>query len=640
MSLTKVTYSMIAGGIVNANDYGFSSTATAADNYAALVAALASGASTVEVRIPGNYSLDNTTPIVLSTTGLTFTLAAGVNILPTVNTKMVFQITGVGITFQGGTITGDGTYPIDVANPTPDSPAGYYLAANTTAATAATYATGRPVSFIEINGYGLTQRQNAIVRNVTIVNPNCAGITLYYTVGSECFGNRITSNYSGSFVAGFFLTSLYSCAYVSVENNYLYGHVEGVLGGSTPSNTFNDYVIPTALSNTRHITISNNVIANQIDHGIYISNDADHTTVIGNNITNAISGSGHAIKAYGSCNVVGNTTSTQRAAFNGRNTHNSTITGNNFEVNVVSGVSSNNAVIYADCTAVVSEPLQNITISGNTCIVAGRSPNGIYLFANKSPVDGTQQIIKNITIAGNTISGNIGATSAEDPFSSGIKILQEAPTSGGNSYAENITISGNTINTIATGVYRMQFGVLLSGLVGYLGYDGVNISGNSFNNFYSTGINGNFKNSLISENIFKPIVAALGLKEVTNVDTPSGSNIYGTMLHTNDAGYYNLESESSIVNGADLNQYTDSNMTSNYTFLAARPYRNLVLSPTASRTVTISGSSGAYFQIGFIVTVHNYSAANNVDFGGVATVAPSTSKTFMCTGSNTFIQIY
>lgn len=640
MSLTKVTYSMIAGGSVNANDYGFLSTATASANATAIRAALASGASTVEVRIPGNYALDNTTPIVLSVTGLNFVLATGVNIVPSVNTMTVFQITGVNVTFDGGTITGDGTYPIDTANPAPASPAGYYLAANTTAATAGTYVTGRPVSFIEVNGYGLTQRQNAVVKNTTLVNPNCAGITLYYTVGSECLKNKITSTYSSVFVVGFFLVAMYSCAYVTIDNNYLYGHVEGFAGGSTPANNFNDWVVG-VFSDTRFITLSNNIIDNQIDHGIYMSNDANHTTVIGNTITNAVAGSGHAIKVYGSCNVVGNTASVQRACFNGRNIANSNITGNNFQTNVTSGVSSNNAVIYADCSGGVVAPLQNITITGNALYSAGRNPNGIYLFADKFS-DGTQQIIKNITISGNTISGNIGATIAEDPYSAGIKILQQTPTTGTKYYAENITISGNTIDTAATGTYLLQYGVMLSGIGGYLGFNGVTISDNLFSNFYSYGIYGNFKNSLISDNIFKPIIAAVGVKEITNVDTPSGTNIYGTMLNTNDAGFYNLETQTSVINGADLNQYTDSNMTANYAFLAARPYRNLVLFPTAARTVTIGAGSGVVFQVGFIVVVHNYASAggSNVDFAGVATVLPTTSKSFMCTGSNTFIQIY
>lgn len=625
---------------VSAEGFGFNSGATAANNSTYLRAAIASGAKLIEIKTPGNYALDNTTPIQLNVNGVTLRLAVGVNIVPSVNTMTVFQVTGSNVTFEGGTITGDGTFPVDVAHPGPASPAGYYLAANTTAVIPGNYSTGRTVSFIEINGYGLTERQNAVIRGVTMVNPNCSGIMLYYTVGSACCDNRITSSYVSVFTLGFFLVSLYSCAYCAIDNNYLYGHVEGFVGGSIPSNTFNDYVLATALSNTRHITISNNQVANQIDHGIYMSNDADHTTVLGNKISNVVSGSGHAIKMYGSGVVIGNVTSTQRAAFNGRNSNNLAITGNSFQTNVISGVSSNNSVIYADCTGYLNEPLENITISGNTLVVAGRSPNGIYLYADKSPVDGTQQVIKNVTITGNTISGNIGATIAEDPLSAGIKLLQQDPTTGAKFYGENITISGNVVSTNLTGSYVLQYGVLLSSIATYLGYDCASIYGNTFVGYTSVGVCGNFKNSLISDNVFKPITAALSIKETSNANTPSGSNSYGAAIMTNDAGWWNLETGTSEI--VWDRTYIDTNMIAGYSYLAARPYRHLVLFPTAARAITLVSGMGSVFQVGQIVTVHNYasSGGSNVDFASVAIVLPNTSKHFMCTGSNTFIQIW
>jgi parallel beta-helix repeat protein len=629
---TKINYNQIKGAVLNVADKGFLASASGAVNAAALTAAIATGDKNIVITIPGDYSVDNTTPIILNTNGLTFTLSAGVNILPSVNTMILFQITGVNVTFDGGTITGDGTYPIDAANPAPLSAAGYFMAATGNAN--GTYATGRPTSLIEVYGVGMAERQNAVIKNVTIVNPNCAGVMFYYAVGGGCFNCKMKSSYANVFVAGFYLVAMYSCAYVNIDGNLFDGHVEGFSGGSTPANTFNDYVVAAALSNTRHITISNNRIMNQIDHGIYMSNDADHTTVIGNNITNAVTGSGHAIKVFGSCTVVGNTASIQRHGFNGRNTINSIISGNNFQTNIVSGTSSNNAGIYIDCSAGTADPLQNITIAGNTLVAAGRSPNGIYLFSDKVTATGAQNIIKNITISGNTISGNIGATVAEDPYASGIKLMQVIPTSGSKYFGENITISGNTIRSDYTATYFMQYGIFLSGIAGYLGYDGVNINDNVFSNFVSAGIYGNYKNSFIANNIFKAVTAVLLIKEVANSDTPSGENFFGKFSCATalDSGWYNISSETGATQGIDRDY--NAALAGTYAYSGSRPYRHLVLIPTAPRAITTSNTAGVAWQIGHIVTVHN------INSGATVSVAANTSKTFMCTGSNTFIEIY
>lgn len=61
MTLTKVSYSMIAGSPANVIDFGASSSATASENTAAINAALASGASTVVIyNDGGTYLVDGT----------------------------------------------------------------------------------------------------------------------------------------------------------------------------------------------------------------------------------------------------------------------------------------------------------------------------------------------------------------------------------------------------------------------------------------------------------------------------------------------------------------------------------------------------------------------------------------------------
>ena len=58
MSLTKVSYSMIAGATINALDYGMSTTATAAQNKTALEAAIATIPSGGDIYIPtGVYNI-------------------------------------------------------------------------------------------------------------------------------------------------------------------------------------------------------------------------------------------------------------------------------------------------------------------------------------------------------------------------------------------------------------------------------------------------------------------------------------------------------------------------------------------------------------------------------------------------------
>jgi len=59
MSLTKVTYSMIDGPVANAADFGLSTSSSAAQNSAAIVAALASNAAIIQLPA-GNFDIANT----------------------------------------------------------------------------------------------------------------------------------------------------------------------------------------------------------------------------------------------------------------------------------------------------------------------------------------------------------------------------------------------------------------------------------------------------------------------------------------------------------------------------------------------------------------------------------------------------
>ena len=89
----------------------------------------------------------------------------------------------------------------------------------------------------------------------------------------------------------------------------------------------------------------------------------------------------------------------------------------------------------------------------------------------------------------------------------------------------------------------------------------------------------------------------------------------------------------------------NSSLGSDTTLNCIYPATDLVYNPTAARAITLDGVGSYYFPIGYKVTVHNVSAGFNLTFelvsgGGTSTITPQASKTFMCTGSNTFIEIY
>ena len=108
MSLTKASYSMISGAPINVVDYGFATTASAATNKAALLAAIAAGGEGSLIIIPnGTFEIDG--EIQLTTKGVTIQGAAS---------NYRYQIdsgfTGTELKFMSGTTGFDLTKRDDV----------------------------------------------------------------------------------------------------------------------------------------------------------------------------------------------------------------------------------------------------------------------------------------------------------------------------------------------------------------------------------------------------------------------------------------------------------------------------------------------------------------------------------------------
>ncbi len=608
---------------VFAEHFGFSTTATAAANATYITAAIASGAKLLEIKTPGNYSLDNTSPIILNVDDMDFRLAAGVNILPTVNTKTVFQITASNVTFEGGIITGDGTV-------------------NITGSTV-----GRPISFIEVyGGAAPTSQQNVKIKKVRMVNPNNAGILFYKSVGGTALENKISSNYTGVWVQGVWGICAYSSAYLFYRDNQIDGLVEGITAGADPGYSFNDFAGTTDF-NTRVVSILGNKITNFRDHGIYFSNQCLLTSVEHNVVTTDVVGSADAIKLTGSCNIVGNTTVSRRAAINGRSMYNSVIASNNFTTTITStGVSANDSIIYLEGYSGLAQNVDNITITGNLLKATGKIGSGIYVYgaqqvAGFGTTVGAQNLVTNLLISNNVFSGGIGGDPL-DGFPSGIKIFNDLNSVAASSlYGKNISITDNNMQLDPA----CSFGILLSG-IGTANFDGVNVHYNTIAGTNICAILIGAKNSLVTNNTIRPNVASIWMKESDQTNTPCGNNYFGKALGES-SKLTNL-----CILGTELSDYLpvkrfyNGNMIADLSLDPTNLYSNLILFPTASRNITIP-STTSKIPLGYIIQIHNLASAggSNLVFslsagGATVTILPNTHKSFMAISGNTFVEIW
>lgn len=600
-----------------AEDYGFLPSATGSANSSALATAIATGTKYLVVRTPGNFTLDNTSPVLLSTNDMKFELCNGVNILPTVNTSKVFYITGKNVTFEGGTITGDGNY------------------VNTGSST------GRPISFIEVyNGVSPVSVQNVIIRNVKMVNPNNMGITLYRTVGVLIEDCNFISAYADSYVDRASMVYVYSSASVLIDSNLMNGASHGIVGGGASAYSFDDFAGETDF-NTRDVFVSNNRVFNYIDHGIYFSNECNRISIQENSVSSTVSGSSSGIKLFGSGVVSGNIVTSLNGGFDGRCSNNLIFNNNRI---YVTGTGSSVSAFEIEGSGDWDINIENIVISDNLFVsgnVLGIT-KGIYIYGLKRVSDGSQNLLKNISISGNVFSGKIGGhTSGTE--NAVISMFQENHNTAASSvYGQNITIVNNTAycEPITGPNYNCKYFAILSAEAGHANFDNVVIKGNSAFNIVSHFGYLGIRNGIVTDNFVKPQTGNGAVIEVTKTDTPSGLNYFGT-IH---GGTWTVFAavDTSEIDSFEKRQYNGS-LGLDTTYLAYRPFRHLVLNPTDTRAITLVTAAGYVFPNGMLVTVHNLSSSKTLTFelspgGSTSTIAISSSKTFMCTGSNTFIE--
>jgi hypothetical protein len=617
VSLTKVSYSMIQGAPVNLADFGFSTSNTALGNRQAIENAIASGAKCVIAAASGDYNIDNATPIVVNSNDLEFQFARGVNFKPNTPTVTVFSVTGQNVLWNGGSFEGNGTY-------------------NNTGSS-----TGRSVSFIEVyNGPSPTAPQNVTIQNVVMVDPNNTGIQLWRTVGVTIQNCSIKSNYAGAFIAGIFGISVYSCANVTVQGNTVDGFIEGCVGGGENSYVFTDFTSVATSSNSRNVIFANNQINNFIDHGIYFSSNAEKIVCSDNSFTSFKVDAQHSIALFGTGNVVtGNVSTCTIGGFRGRAVNDSVISGNTFRQVTDGGAGVNSALIVLDAWTGSSIEMADLVISNNFLVAVGKTDYGIYLFSTNRVSDGGQNLMRNIVIEGNVISGQVGGANAGSPaVQSGINIfVQQHSTPASSAFSNGLVIADNVLDLSADCLY----GIYVSGQSTQSGFNNASIVNNVLKNYKTTGILASLKDSHVSGNVFSPTGAAAAVQEITNVNTPSGNNYYGRILGITTGAEFSLVSQTSAYEGRLLNYI--ASLGTDTTLQSFRPFQRLVFGPTATRAVTLSVAASAVFPVGYAVVVSNISGANNLTFelspgGSTSLVTPNTSPTFVCVGSNTFIR--
>jgi hypothetical protein len=617
-------------GPVKIEWFGFLTSATGAVNYAAVVAALATGSTDISATVAGDYTYDNSSITTISTAKLQLKLARGVNIKPSSSTTSVFRITGAGIKFSGGTITGTGTYVTTGSS------------------------TGRPISFIEVTDdedadgtVTLGYRQDNEIENVLMVNPNNCGILFYRTVGGKAKGNKITSAYDDVWQQGQFGIDTSSSAQIEISNNFLDGHIQDIVGGGTTRYTFDDYSGTAAGSNVRDILITGNTMTNFRDHAVYYSSDCERITVTSNQMRSQYASSNEAIKlAYSGNVVVGNHYEGVGGGFHGRSLSKSVVSANRF---VVTGESGYIFPIYIEAPTTIDLHLEGITITDNYVEATGASGcgSGIYFLAQNRDSDGSQNIIKNIIIKGNYLKNVGGNTGAGGTYRSGILMLTEKHNTPASSiFGEDIIISGNQLECSTSALY----GIAMSLTTSYSAYKNVIIKDNIISGVVTNVMYLSIKNSIVKDNHFTAgIAAANGIREFAQTDTLCSNNYYG-LLHsvygTDIAARHYLELGSSdSIFDQNYTYYNNNLGISGIVFAAGSPWTSIIVNPTAGDTpITLLSYAHINYNVGRIVTVKNLSASNKLTFelssgGATVDIAATATKSFICIGSNTFVEL-
>lgn len=387
MSLTKVSYSMIAGSPANVVDYG-----AVADNATDSISAIQSA-------INGNEIVYLPEGIYLTTTALSIPAGKtlfGPGTIHYTGASRAISVTGDNVTIDGITIYGNysgtflaGSYGI-YCNQTTFSP------------------TLNIVTTFNLN-----------IKNVTIYNFGQSGIRGDWWDTFTIFN----CNISNCGQHGILVTSP---RYGKISNNTIYNITPGQTNsgyGISLSRNASVLVngVPTSLTTTQAPVPFNCFISNNIIFAIsnYVAIDLH----AGNNITVI----GNTIQA---CQIGINL----EAASDGANLatcDNITITGNNIygDGGATVGYAWFSAAIYVDAQSGAGEIAENISITGNSFRNHGADTSSPFSGANSGVIYLTS--VRGVNITGNTF---------QTPRGRCVSIDEDAT---------NVTISGNSVDTLA-----------------------------------------------------------------------------------------------------------------------------------------------------------------------------------------------
>lgn len=593
-----------------------------AENYDTLAHAITAAAGKHLV-LNHTYAVDNSVAdgLVIAVDNIRISGEGTINFSSIVNNGI--KITGKGVTIEGITVKGPGTYD--------------------------TSATGGAVvpGLIYIDGTGLTEPINCRIHKVKVLEPGKMGIVAYKAVGFDITDCRVENSRP---VATWLNTSnnhlirIYSCANYKVQDNQLRGFSEGIVVQAYPATDYNfDDFSGTIGNKTRKGILSGNVVLGTYDHCIYFSNDNEHYVCSNNFLWMASVAEG----GEGTCSLkleggyfeaCGNYS---REGIQMRNPYYGRVENNMVPIYSGRGTASNPSkfgILSQD--TIYQRDTIGMSICNNTIVVMGGVEVDAGIWIQGAVWAGYQSRIINLSICNNNIYG-VGKSTTGEGY--GIGVHQDMPIVAGvvtGSTGSGVTISGNTIDMSTFTGYGAGLG---SYGIELLNIDFATVTGNTARNFSLRGVNAlGMRYSMVGNNTLIGNAASASQKFATfeNASTPalhvdSVSNTYGINHAENVAIKYFPAHQSTVC--ADLLPLVNAGAVNfNQTISSYDVAQVFLWAPTAG-ALTLTLSVGRPWCVGQKLDVVNKGSQPFTVTNTGTVVAIDTKVTFCCTGSNTFI---
>lgn len=460
MALTKVTYSMIQGAVVNVLDYGASPSATTLQNTAAITAALATGRS---VYIPeGTYNVAPvTTPVSGSEPNRTSAWVLTDNQVvfgDGANSVLVWDNATVQCFFKVAdakdvalkNLRFDGGYSSMVVYPDADGSVDGVLVENC-------YFDNLLIDFIGGNQLALNSNSK-YAKNLMVRGCTTSGPAVHSILFTNCYNAQAIGNTFNNVTGGYCVDASQGSRNVIISNNtadtcdYFCKVESSDPGAVNPSKWA-----------SHEIVIANNTAINVDIYGIFINGAADHISITGN-VMVGFSNSGiflDQVTSYshnGAVTVSSNVLSAAPASTNAIGINDALVSGtsphvfaNNVIDEVLVGIKINrkNAVItggsiVADSSCI----LLNVPAILDGVVISGVKMTG----AAGVNADGVGQPVKRLTVTGCDINFTSSAiytqaTTYQSIFNDNT-ITSAAPTVAGIVLTSptNCSIQNNTLN--------------------------------------------------------------------------------------------------------------------------------------------------------------------------------------------------